>query len=97
MKSIKKIKNKGVKMRLFVYKSLFIFLLIFLAFHLTFNYAVRTIENKIENFTSKENIDYLKDELREQIREAISKDEYINKEDAILLKKFLEKIKKEIY
>ena len=97
MKSIKKIKNKGVKMRLFVYKSLFIFLLIFLAFHLTFNYAVRTVENKIKNFTSKENIDYLKDELREQIKEAISKDEYISKEDAILLKKFLEKIKKEIY
>ena len=46
MKSIKKIKNKGVKMRLFVYKSLFIFLLIFLAFHLTFNYAVRTVENR---------------------------------------------------
>ena len=80
-------------MRLFVYKSLFIFLLIFLNFHLTFNYAVRTVENKIKNFTSKENIDYLKDGLREQIKEAISKDEYIGK-DAILLKKFLEKIKK---
>ena len=68
MKSIKKIKNKGVKMRLFVYKSLFIFLLIFLAFHLTFNYAVRTVENKIKNFTSKENIDYLKMSLENKLK-----------------------------
>tara|TARA_E500000178_G_scaffold331455_1_gene364373 strand:- start:3166 stop:3459 length:294 start_codon:yes stop_codon:yes gene_type:complete len=97
MKFIKKNKNERIKMKLFIYKSLFIFFLIFLAFHLTFNYAVRTIENKIENFTSKENIDYLKDELREQIKEAISKDDIVNKEDVILLNKFLEKIKKEIY
>lgn len=97
MKPIKKNKSERINMKLFIYKSLFVFLLIFLAFHLTFNYALRTVERKIDNFTSKENLDYLKNELRNHIKETISKDDIINEEDSILLKKLLEKIKKEIY
>lgn len=97
MKPIKKNKSERIKMKLFIYKSLFVFLLIFLTFHLTFNYALRTVERKIDNFTSKENLDYLKNELRNHIKETITKDDIINEEDSILLKKLLEKIKKEIY
>ncbi len=84
-------------MKIFIYKSLIIFLLVFLAFHLTFNYAKRSIEREIYNLSSKENIEIIKDEIREKVKNSIEKEDLINNEDALLLRKFLEKIKKEIY
>ena len=84
-------------MRIFIYKTLFIFLLIFITFHLTFNFAVRTVERKIDVIGSKENIEVYKEEIRKHLRNSINKDQLINKEDAILLRKFLDKIKSEIY
>ncbi len=84
-------------MKIFIYKTLFIFLLIFITFHLTFNFAVRTVERKIDVIGSKENIEVYKEEIRKYLRNSIKKDQLINKEDAILLRKFLDKIKSEIY
>ena len=84
-------------MKLFIYKSLVIFLILFLGFHLTFRSAQRSIERKIDNLTSKENIDVFKDNIRKQIKEIIEKDQIINKEDALLIRKLLEKVQKEIY
>ena len=84
-------------MKIFVYKSLLIFLFIFITFHLTFNYALRSIERKIDTIGSKENIEIFQNEIREQIKESIQKDKILNKEDAILLRKFLEKVRSEIY
>tara|TARA_E500000178_G_scaffold191242_1_gene189276 strand:- start:802 stop:1059 length:258 start_codon:yes stop_codon:yes gene_type:complete len=84
-------------MKIFIYKTLFIFLLIFITFHLTFNFAVRTVERKIDVIGSKENIEVYKEEIRKHLRNSINKDQLINKEDAILLRKFLDKIKSEIY
>ena len=49
------------------------------------------------NFTSKGNIEFLKEELRNQLEEAVEKEELIKKSDALLLRKFLDKVKKEIY
>ena len=84
-------------MKIFIYKTLLIFLLIFITFHLTFNFAVRTVERKIDVIGSKENIEVYKEEIRKYLRNSIKKDQLINKEDAILLRKFLDKIKSEIY
>ena len=81
-------------MKIFIYKSLIIFLLVFLAFHLTFNYAKRSIEREIYNFSSKENIEIIKDEIREKVKNSIEKEDLINNEDALLLRKFLKKLKK---
>tara|TARA_B100000941_G_scaffold287801_1_gene263594 strand:- start:375 stop:638 length:264 start_codon:yes stop_codon:yes gene_type:complete len=84
-------------MKIFIYKSLLIFLFIFITFHLTFNYALRSIERKIDTIGSKENIEIFQNEIRAQIKESIQKDKILNKEDAILLRKFLEKVRSEIY
>ena len=84
-------------MKIFIYKTLVIFLLIFITFHLTFNFAIRNVERKIENIGSKENIEVYKEEIRKQLLNSINKDDLINKEDAILLRKFLDKIKNKIY
>ena len=84
-------------MKIFIYKSLIVFILFFLGFHLTFNYVQKTIERKIYNLTSKANIELIKDSARKSINEILKKDDLINTDDEILLKTLIEKIKKEIY
>jgi hypothetical protein len=84
-------------MKIFIYKSLIVFILFFLGFHLTFNYVQKTIERKIYNLTSKANIELIKDSARKSINEILKKDNLINADDEILLKTLIEKIKKEIY
>ena len=83
-------------MRLFVYKSLFIFLCILITFKLTIGSLLKDVETRISQIKSKENIVLIKDKIREEIRGSLNKDQILNKEDAILLKKFLEKINSEI-
>ena len=70
--------------------------LIIVIFKLTISSVIKNYEKKIyENF-NKEKVEYFKDKLILEMKNAIKKDEYFKKDDAILIKKFLEKIKKEI-
>ena len=92
MKFIKKNKN----MRLFVYKTLFIFICILIVFKLTIGNLINTFENRIKDINSKENINIIKEKIRDELNDSLNKKQILNKEDAILLKKFLNKIQKEI-
>ena len=83
-------------MKIFVYKTLFVFLCIFLLFHLTFGAKLREIEGQLEYFKSKENIEIIKNKIRDEIRNAINKERYLNKEDAQLINNFIDKIKTEL-
>lgn len=83
-------------MKEFVYKTLFVFLLLFLLVQFTVGSKIREIEEKIYNMKSKENAEILKVKIRSELKKAINKENYINKEDAILIKKFIEKINLEL-
>ena len=83
-------------MRLFVYKSLFIFFCILITFKLTIGSLLKDVETRISQIKSKENIVLIKDKIREEVRGSLNKDQILNTEDAILLKKFLKKINSEI-
>ena len=54
------------------------------------------LEMRINQLKSKENIVLIKDKIREEIKGSLNKDQILDKEDAILLRKFLEKINSEI-
>ena len=79
-------------MKIFVYKTLFIFLCLFLLFNLTIGYQVRKIENTIQNFSPKDKISNFKEKIREEMRSGIKKDYIFQEEDRVLIKNFLEKI-----
>tara|TARA_B100000989_G_C19387268_1_gene404189 strand:+ start:507 stop:767 length:261 start_codon:yes stop_codon:yes gene_type:complete len=83
-------------MRLFVYKTLFIFFCLFLLFNLTIGYQIRKIENTIQNISSKEKIESMKEKLRKEMKSGIEKDNILKNEDRILIKKFLNKITEEL-
>ena len=83
-------------MRLFIYKSLFIFLCIIIVYKLTIGSLLQNLESKFYNLKSKENILLLKEKVRDEIKASIEKDKILDREDAILLKKFLNKVNSEI-
>ena len=63
---------------------------------MTVGSLVSEFERKLDNKYSKENILIIQEKIREEISNSIEKDQILNKEDAILIKKFLNKIKDEI-
>ena len=83
-------------MRLFVYKTLFVFFCLFLLFNLTIGYQIRKIENSIQNISSKEKIESLKEKIRKEMKSGIDRDNLFKNEDRILIKKFLKKIFEEL-
>ena len=83
-------------MKIFFYKISIIFFLILVTFQLTIGSQLRNFERKIENLKSKENIEIIKNKLREELRNASSKERYLSKEDAELIKNFINKLNTEI-
>ena len=83
-------------MKIFVYKTLFVFFLIYLLLQFTIGAKIRQIQQEIDNFKSKENVEIIKNKIRDEIRNAINKERYLNKEDAQLINNFIDKIKTEL-
>ena len=83
-------------MKIFVYKTLFIFICLFIFFQLTFGIKIKQLNNELEKLKSQENINSIKDKIRDELRSAVNKDPYLNPEDAKLINKFINKLKKEL-
>jgi len=83
-------------MRIFVYKTLFVFACIFIVFQLTIGAQIKKINYELEKFKSQENIATMKNKLRIEMQNAINKDNYLSPEDANLINEFINKIKKEL-
>ena len=83
-------------MKIFVYKTLFVFVCIFIFFQLTVVTKLKQFENKLEYYKSKENIESMKNKLREELKNAVEKDQYLSPEDAKLINQFLNKLRKEL-
>ena len=83
-------------MKTFVYKCLIASFVFLLVFYLSFGVVKRLISREISDLMSKENVGQIKNKIREELNTAIKKENYLNDEDAILINKFLNKIKKEI-
>tara|TARA_B100000886_G_C20175270_1_gene387826 strand:- start:317 stop:571 length:255 start_codon:yes stop_codon:yes gene_type:complete len=83
-------------MKIFFYKTMLVALVFFIAFKLTIGSLINQTENKIKNLTSKENVELLKSKIKREMKTAIEKENYITDEDALLIKKFLKKVKSEL-
>ena len=83
-------------MKIFVYKTLFVFACIFLIFHFTFGTKLRQIKGEIENYKSKENVENIKNKIRKELRNAVEKENYLSIDDAKLINEFINKLKQEL-
>ena len=83
-------------MKIFIYKTLFVFFLTFILFQLTIGVKLKQLNKQIEYIKSDENIQFLKEKIRKELRSATKKEKILNDDDAKLMKLFLEKINVEI-
>ena len=83
-------------MKIFIYKTLFVFVCVFLLFQLTFGIKINQLNTELEKIKSQENIENMKNKLRDELKNAISKENYLSPDDAKLINDFINKLKKEL-
>ena len=83
-------------MKIFIYKTLIVFLFIFLCYKLTIGYTISKFEQKFYSLGNKENVEQIKNKIRNELQESIKKDRILDKDDAILLNQFINKIREEL-
>ena len=83
-------------MKIFIYKTLFIFICVFLLFQLTFGIKINQLNTELEKIKSQENIENMKNKLRDELKNAISKKNYLSPDDAKLINDFINQLKKEL-
>ncbi len=72
------------------------FIVIFILFQLTVGLFIKETKKTVKELSSKESVMLIKEKIRNEIKSGLLKENILNKEDALLLKQFYEKIKKEI-
>ena len=83
-------------MKSFIYKSIVVLICIILVYEFTIGKQIATFKDKADAIISKEGRRDSVNKLRDEITKAVNKERYLSKEDAILLNKFIKKIKTEI-
>ena len=83
-------------MKIYFYKVLTFFIIFFIFYKVTIGLTIKEIKSNIDFMASKENVEYIKKKLRDEMQNVDIKDRYISKEDAILINKFLNKIKSDL-
>ena len=83
-------------MKIFIYKTLFVFVCVFIVFQLTFGAKIRQLNSELEEFKSKKNIENIKNKIRDELKNATEKEKYLSPDDAKLINDFINKLKKEL-
>lgn len=83
-------------MKNFIYKLILTIITIVISYQLTIGDDISNFKNKFNTVLTKEGRKDTVNKLREELQKAIKKEEYLSKEDAILINAFLNKIKKEL-
>jgi hypothetical protein len=83
-------------MKLFFYKSILVFSLFIIAVHFSFGLIKNEIKREFNKLASKENAEQFKNKVREEMKNAVNKDDFIDKEDAMLINKFFSKIRADL-
>ena len=83
-------------MKIFFYKTVTFFFLLFILYKLTIYNTYKKIKSELDIFYSKENVEHIKNKIKNEITKSLGKEKIINKDDAILLNKFINKIKDDL-
>lgn len=83
-------------MREFIYKTFIVIVGVFFLYQFTIGYTISKLEQKIYSIDVKEYSTFLKNKIRDELKNGLKKDFILNKEDAIILKNFLDKINNEL-
>lgn len=83
-------------MKVFVYKTVFVFVCIFLLYQFTIGKKIQYYEHQLNNLTNDQGREDIRNKIRKELKKANKKDKILNAEDRIILKTFLNKISEEL-
>tara|TARA_B100000123_G_scaffold122995_1_gene90852 strand:- start:26 stop:280 length:255 start_codon:yes stop_codon:yes gene_type:complete len=83
-------------MKIFIYKTLFVFICLFLLYKFTIDAKISEYEKKFELLQSDYGREILREKIRKEVKKSLEKDTILNPEDNALLKKLIIKLKNEL-
>ena len=83
-------------MKQYVYKIIIFILAIILIYEFTIGKQINKYEDRLNSINSKDGRKETVEKIKNELRKGVEKDRYLSKEDAKLINKFIEKIKKEL-
>ena len=83
-------------MKNYIYKIIIFIIATIIIFEFTIGKHINQFNEKVEYFTTKEGRKEIVSSLKKEIRKANQKENYLDEEERILLRDFIEKIKKEL-
>tara|TARA_Y100000768_G_scaffold388067_1_gene381755 strand:- start:1942 stop:2205 length:264 start_codon:yes stop_codon:yes gene_type:complete len=83
-------------MRIYIYKVIIFVVAVFFLYQLTIGYTVHSFQKKIFSSFDRNTSEKVKDKIRQEIKNSLQRDRILSKDDAVLLKNFINKISIEI-
>jgi hypothetical protein len=83
-------------MKQYVYKIIIFILAIIFIYEFTIGKQINKYADQLNSITSKNGRKETVQKIKNELRKGVEKDRYLSKEDAKLINKFIEKIKKEL-
>jgi len=83
-------------MKQFIYKTIIVVVAIVLIYEFTIAKQIKQLTSQTDILLSKEGRKDGVNKLREEIKKGIKKERYLSKEDAKLINKFINKIRREL-
>ena len=83
-------------MRQFIYKTIIVIIALVVAFEFTIGKTINKFNQKAEMVFSKEGRKGMVVTVKKEMQKAIDKENYLTKEERILINKFINKIKNEL-
>ena len=83
-------------MRNFIYKIIIVTLAIIVVFEFTLGKHLDNLKQQVNIFTTKEGRQEIISSIKKEIRKANQKESYLDEEEKVLLRNFIDKIRKEL-
>ena len=83
-------------MRDYIYKIIVLSVALIIVFEFTIGRKFNQINDKIDSFFTKEGRKEMVVSLKKEMKKAVEKENYLDEEERVLIRNFINKIKKEI-
>jgi len=83
-------------MRLFIYKCIIVFVGIYLTYNFTIGKKIDEYESNMKYMITDQGREQVRDLIRKEIKNSLDNENLINEEDRVIIRSFLDKLKKEL-
>lgn len=83
-------------MKIFIYKCIIVFVGIYLTYNFTIGKKIDQYESKLVFITTDHGREQIRNLIRKEIKNSLDNESLFDPEDQVLLKQFIEKIRKEL-